>query len=77
MIFFWIAIATLAAAVTLAVTRPLLREPGSSGDLSVADAAVYKDQLSEIENDRARGVLSDAEAELGTGRSCAAPVEGR
>ncbi len=64
MIFFWIAIATLAAAVTLAVTRPLLREPdSSSGNFSVADAAVYKDQLSEIENDRARGVLSEAESD--------------
>ncbi len=64
MIFFWIAIAGLAAAATLAVTRPLLREPGasSSGDASEADAAVYKDQLSEIESDRARGVLAEAEA---------------
>ena len=63
MIFFWIAIAGLAAAVTLAVTRPLLREAASSGDASQADAAVYKDQLAEIENDKARGVLSVAEAE--------------
>lgn len=63
MIFFWIAIATLAAAVTIAVTRPLLREADSSGVASGADAAVYKDQLAEIENDRARGVLSDAEAD--------------
>ena len=63
MIFFWIAIATLAAAVTIAVTRPLLREADSSGVASEADAAVYKDQLAEIENDRARGVLSDAEAD--------------
>ena len=63
MILFWIGIATLAAAVTLAVTRPLLRESGAKGDASEADAAVYKDQLSEIENDRARGVLSEAEAD--------------
>ena len=63
MMFFWIAIATLAAAVTLAVTRPLLREAASSGDASEADAAVYRDQLAEIENDRARGVLPDAEAD--------------
>ncbi len=63
MILFWIAIATLAAAVTLAVTRPLLREAASSGDAAEADAAVYKDQLAEIENDKARGVLSDAEAD--------------
>ena len=63
MILFWIAIATLATAVTLAVTRPLLREAVSSGDVSEADAAVYKDQLAEIENDKARGVLSDDDAE--------------
>ncbi len=63
MILFWIAIATLAAAVTLAVTRPLAREAETKGDASEADAAVYKDQLTEIESDKARGVLSDAEAD--------------
>ena len=62
MIFFWIAIATLAAAVTLAVTLPLAREAEAKCDASGADAAVYKDQLAEIDNDKSRGLLSEAEA---------------
>ena len=59
---FWIAVAVLAAAVTYAVTRPLgrARDVGTTGQ---SDLAVYKDQLQEIDSDRARGLLSDAEAE--------------
>ena len=59
---FWIAVAVLAAAVTYAVTRPLgrARDVGTTGQ---AGLAVYKDQLSEIDSDRARGILSDTEAE--------------
>ena len=60
---FWISVAVLAAAVTFAVTRPLGRLGDSGADAPQADLAVYKDQLSEIDSDRARGILSDAEAE--------------
>ena len=59
---FWIAVAVLAAAVTYAVTRPLAgaaRVP----ETSPSGLAVYKDQLKEIEADRARGLLSGTEAE--------------
>ncbi len=59
---FWIAVATLAAAVTYAVTRPL----GRAHDVAVAnqsDLAVYKDQLGEIDRDVERGILSEGEAE--------------
>ena len=59
---FWILVALLAAAVTFAVTRPLLQPVSETSDASDADIAVYKDQLAEIDADTARGVLSDDEA---------------
>ena len=63
---FWIAAAALAAAVTYAVTRPLAdaaREASADSDAAAADLAVYKDQLSEIDADVARGAMPTAEAE--------------
>ena len=63
---FWLICAGMTAAVLLAVTRPLSGAPGErSGTDADADLAIYRDQLREIEADRARGVLSDAEAEAG------------
>ncbi len=63
---FWVLCAVLTATVLYVVTRPLSAPIRSSatGDKDVAaDLAVYRDQLKELEADRARGVLSDAEAE--------------
>ncbi|MBS0270154.1 MAG: c-type cytochrome biogenesis protein CcmI, partial [Proteobacteria bacterium] len=60
---FWILVAGLAAAVTLAVTRPLMRPSTPAADARDADIAVYKDQLKEIAADEARGTLGVAEAE--------------
>lgn len=60
---FWIAVAALSAAVTFAVTRPLLKETIQDAPAGAADLAVYKDQLSEIDTDRARGLISEVEAE--------------
>jgi cytochrome c-type biogenesis protein CcmH len=60
---FWISVAVLAAAVTYAVTRPLMRTPVATADESQADIAVYKDQLTEIDADAARGVISAVEAD--------------
>lgn len=65
---FWILVAGLVAAVTLAITRPLLRadpEPsaGSDAATAAADVAVYKDQLKEVASDEASGTLAPAEAE--------------
>ncbi|PPC87740.1 MAG: c-type cytochrome biogenesis protein CcmI [Hyphomicrobium sp.] len=64
---FWLAVAMLAAAVTYAVTRPLMMpsregQPGADDSIA-ADLAVYKDQLQEIESDLARGALSATEAQ--------------
>jgi cytochrome c-type biogenesis protein CcmH len=60
---FWILVAGLVAAVTLAITRPLMRPSPPATDTTGADIAVYKDQLKEIASDEARGTLGAAEAE--------------
>ena len=58
----WILIAFLTAAAILAVLLPLSRAPAA--DDSAAHAArVYRDQLAELERDKAEGRISDSEAE--------------
>lgn len=59
---FWILAAALTAIVTYWVTKPLLRPPQDLTGGREADLAVYKDQLSEIEADAARGALAAADA---------------
>ncbi|MCL4766426.1 MAG: c-type cytochrome biogenesis protein CcmI [Hyphomicrobiaceae bacterium] len=62
---FWVLCAVLTAAVLYAVTRPLSApalSPADDGD-AASDIAVYRDQLQELDADRARGLLADAEAE--------------
>ena len=63
--WFWILAFALAALTGLAVARPLLRARPDDDGLTAAqsDIAVYRDQLAEVDRDRARGVLTDAEAE--------------
>lgn len=58
---FWTLLALLTAAAVLAVLWPLSREPRLAGE--AAGLAVYRDQLAEIESDRASGLLPEAEAE--------------
>lgn len=60
---FWILVAGLSAVVTYFVTRPLLSNSESDVRATESDLAVYKDQLSEIDGDLARGVISAPEAE--------------
>jgi len=60
---FWIAATLISLIVTLAVVWPLLRAPGTTTDIvDDYDMRVYRDQLSEVDRDLARGVLSDDEA---------------
>ena len=62
----WIAFALLTAAVLAAVLAPLARPAPQEGAEGVANAgtlAVYRDQLHEIEAERARGLVGPAEAE--------------
>ena len=60
---FWVSISLLAAGVTVLVTRPLFAPPPQASEDAAADREVYKDQLQEIDADRARGLISDKEAE--------------
>jgi cytochrome c-type biogenesis protein CcmH len=57
----WIAFAVMTAAAVLAVLWPLGRKPGDRS--AGSDRFVYQDQLSEIERDRAVGLIGNAEAE--------------
>ena len=59
----WIILACLTAAVLLVLLRPLARSAGKGEVPEVSDAAVYRDQLDEIESDCARGLIAEAEAE--------------
>ncbi len=58
----WVLIASLTGAAILAVLMPLSRAPAA--DSSAAHAArVYRDQLAELQRDKAEGRISESEAE--------------
>jgi cytochrome c-type biogenesis protein CcmH len=58
---FWIIAGLLAFGVLLLLLRPLLRRPRDDGpSRNAMNAAVYRDQLRELENDVASGTLSRA-----------------
>ena len=61
-ILFWAVAATLAAGVAGVLVAALLR-PGGPARAADRAAQVYRDQLAEIEADRARGVIAPREAE--------------
>lgn len=56
----WLGLALMTAVAILAVLWPLTRRTGSLR--SGSDVAVYRDQLEEIERDRAAGLIADQEA---------------
>jgi cytochrome c-type biogenesis protein CcmH len=57
----WVIFALMTAAAIFAVLWPLGRRPRPVQ--AVGDVAVYKDQLKEIDNDRAAGLIGEGEAE--------------
>lgn len=60
---FWALAALLTALVVTLLVRPLMRRGDESADPAAAEALrVYKQQLSEVEGDLARGLLTDREA---------------
>ncbi|MFT0861571.1 c-type cytochrome biogenesis protein CcmI [Ancylobacter sp. G4_0304] len=66
----WTALSLMTGAAILAVLWPLRRRDAEAGSAVEADIAVYRDQLAEIERDRASGLIGEAEgdaarAELG------------
>ena len=56
----WFGLALMTAVAILAVLWPLARRTGHLR--SGSDVAVYRDQLEEIERDRASGLIPDQEA---------------
>jgi cytochrome c-type biogenesis protein CcmH len=60
---FWILVAVLTAAVAALLLYPLLRGANATGDSRAGEAAVYRDQLAELDRDRAGGLISPEEAE--------------
>jgi cytochrome c-type biogenesis protein CcmH len=60
----WSLLALMTAAAVLAVLWPLLRQrSAAAAGLGGADLAIYRDQLEEIERDRALGTIGASEAE--------------
>ncbi len=59
----WAIFAILTAAALTAVLWPILRTGEKDFDAAEYDAVVFKDQLSEVDAEEARGVISSSEAE--------------
>ena len=59
----WVILACLTAIVLLVLLRPLAGPAANEGAPEALDAAVYRDQLGEIDSDRARGLIGEEEAE--------------
>lgn len=59
----WFVLAVLTAIVLFVLLRPLMVARGEARVAESFDAAIYRDQLNEIESDRARGLIGETEAE--------------
>ena len=62
---FWILAAALTAIVALAILAPIRRgrADGRAEPAAAYDLRVYRDQLSEVENDLERGVIQPEDAQ--------------
>lgn len=58
----WILFAAMTAAVLAVVLAPLARAAGGGDQRRAGSLAVYRDQLEELENDRAGGIIDAEEA---------------
>ncbi len=63
MTLFWIAIVLLATAMAGLLAIALLRGQRHTGPAEAFDVQVYRDQLTEVDRDLQRGVISDEDAE--------------
>ena len=59
----WIVILVLAAIAVAVLILPLFRGKSNAASRAVYDREVYRDQLAELERDRARGLIDAAEVE--------------
>jgi cytochrome c-type biogenesis protein CcmH len=62
-VLLWVILACLTAIVLFVLLRPLADAGTADRAVEAFDAAVYRDQLSEIDSDRARGLIGEEEAE--------------
>lgn len=60
---FWIFAALMTAGATLALALPLLRGRARATDAAEYDIEVYRDQITELERDHDRGLVTDDEME--------------
>ncbi|MFC5759209.1 c-type cytochrome biogenesis protein CcmI [Rhizobium sp. GCM10022189] len=60
---FWILVAVLTAAVAVILLYPLLRRAKAVEDTRAGEAAVYRDQLRELDRDLAGGLINADEAD--------------
>ena len=58
----WALLIVLSAAALLVLLWPLIRRMPQSANISNNDLTVYSHQLSDLENDIARGVVEEEEA---------------
>ncbi|MFA8385639.1 MAG: c-type cytochrome biogenesis protein CcmI [Pelagibaca sp.] len=63
MTFFWIATVLLTVAMAALLAIALLRGQRSTGPAEAFDLQVYRDQLTEVDRDLTRGVISEEDAE--------------
>ncbi|MBM3543975.1 MAG: c-type cytochrome biogenesis protein CcmI [Alphaproteobacteria bacterium] len=61
--FLWVILALLTAIVLYGLLRPLIGRRADDPAREAFDAAVYRDQLAEVDSDRARGLIGETEAE--------------
>lgn len=59
----WIVMAVLTAAASLSVLIPLYRRNRADRSRSAEELSIYRDQLSEVDRDVARGLVAESEAE--------------
>jgi cytochrome c-type biogenesis protein CcmH len=59
----WLVLAAVTIAVLWALLRPLFRPPQEGASRLAYDAALYRDQLAELEREGARGLIAPAELE--------------
>ncbi len=60
---FWILVAILTAAVAIVLTHPLMRGRQAAIADRQGEVAVYRDQLAELERERASGLIGETEAD--------------
>jgi cytochrome c-type biogenesis protein CcmH len=62
-VLLWAIFAILTALVLYALLRPLAGGSGGEGSRGAFNATVYRDQLGEVQSDRARGLIGEGDAE--------------